>query len=400
MVSDDHLYRIQQLQFSDQPAAEALTLAFVRATFPSLGAAAVRLRPSAVSLNSFNGQVILEDGQRLFFKTHVEPGSVVQEYYNSTLLAEAGYPIIKPVLASTEYGKQCLIYDLIEAPSVFDVARALERDERDDFDALRDAQHAADEALWRIYQATLAPQAAPEAAASPIHQLFHHRLGGRYQQFYAEQPFVLPTATLSWEALMSRQWRINGVRFEGTLADAVERARTRLRPERDGWSVVGHGDAHNGNVFFTPAGLVYFDPAFGGRHHPLLDLTKPLFHNVFATWLYHPHEVNATLALTVHDDGTTLHVTHSYAPSAVRRMFFESKVQRVLKPLVAQLAQADWRDTLKAALLCCPLLTMNLADRARFPAEIGMLGLCFAVEMGMMSVGAPQTMLEAALAAC
>ena len=36
-------------------------------------------------------------------------------------------------------------------------------------------------------------------------------------------------------------------------------------------------------------------------------------------------------------------------------------------------------------LLCCPLLTMNLADRDRFPAEIGLLGLCYAVEMGMDS---------------
>jgi len=58
----------------------------------------VELRPLAVSLNSFNGFLTLRDGSKLFYKTHVEPGSVIDEYYNTTLLAEAGYPIIKPRL--------------------------------------------------------------------------------------------------------------------------------------------------------------------------------------------------------------------------------------------------------------------------------------------------------------
>jgi hypothetical protein len=58
---------------------------------------------------------------------------------------------------------------------------------------------------------------------------------------------------------------------------------------------------------------------------------------------------------------------------------------------------ADWRAYLKAALMCCPLLTMNLRDRARFPAEIGLLGLCFAVEMGLMSDPAQSSLIDAAL---
>ncbi len=399
---DSRLQRIQSLQFSDRAAAEALLLDFVRETFPDLDAVAVELRPLAVSLNSFNGFLTLAGGRRLFFKTHVEPGSVIGEYYNTKLLADAGYPIIKPLYASTEYGKQLLIYDVIDSPSVFDVAHALDLGERDDLPELTAAQHRADEDLLQIYWRTLEMQSADEAASAAVHQLFYHRLGARYQQFYTGKAIGLPGAELTWEAIGKRRWVINGVEYDGTLGAALDYARTAIRPDQPGWSIIGHGDAHNGNVFFTPNGLVYFDPAFGGRHHPLLDLAKPLFHNVFATWMYHPAQVAAGLHLDWRDDGTTIYVEHNHRPSACRRMFFESKIERVLRPLAAELRRREgfpstWRSYLKSALMCCPLLTMNLADSDRFPPAIALLGLCYTVEMGLDSTGDRQPMVNAAL---
>jgi hypothetical protein len=389
-MDDNLLQRIQSLQFQDRAAAERLLLDFVGETFPDLNAVGVELRPLAVSLNSFNGFLTLADGRRLFFKTHVEPGSVIHEYYNTTLLADAGYPIIRPLYASTEYGKQFLIYDVIESPSVFDVAHAIDLGERDDLPALTEAQNRADDDLLDIYLRTLEMQPAEEAGKAAVHQLFYHRLGARYDQFYVGKTVTFPGAQLPWEYILRRHWVINGVYYGATLGEAIERARTVIRPEQAGWSIIGHGDAHNGNVFFTPGGLVYFDPAFGGRHHSLLDLTKPLFHNVFATWMYHPKEVAATLSTDWRDDGTTITVEHDHRPSACRRMFFHSKMDRVLKPLVAELYRRDglasnWREYLKSALMCCPLLTMNLADSERFPPAIALLGLCYVVEMGLDS---------------
>ncbi|MCC7446853.1 MAG: hypothetical protein IT324_05515 [Anaerolineae bacterium] len=398
LPNDTLLQQIQALQFQDRTAAEALLLTFIRATFPDLDATAVQLRPLAVSLNSFNGFLTLASGKRLFFKTHVEPGSVISEYYNTQLLADVGYPIIRPVYSSTEYGKQLLIYDVIESPSVFDVAHAIEQGERDDLAELTVAQNETDAKLADIYRRTLQWQTAEEAAQAPVHQLFYHRLGARYEQFYVGKTLALPGANLSWEELCQRQWVINGVRYQGTLGETIDRARTAIRPDQAGWSIIGHGDAHNGNVFFTPDGLVYFDPAFGGRHHPLLDLTKPLFHNVFATWMYHPQEVNAALHISWHDDGTTLTVAHDHRPSDCRRMFFASKIQ-VVESLIGELRSngrltPDWRTFLKSALLCCPLLTMNLADPNRFSPPITLLGLCCTVEMGMTSVGTERHLLN------
>jgi hypothetical protein len=75
-MDDGMLLRIQRRQFDDRQAAEQMWLGFVRDTFP-FDVTAVELRPSAVSLNSFNGFLVLADGRRLFFKTHTEPDPVI-----------------------------------------------------------------------------------------------------------------------------------------------------------------------------------------------------------------------------------------------------------------------------------------------------------------------------------
>src|SRR5258708_32502119 len=179
-ASDSRLQHIQHLQFTDRAAAEALLLTFIREVFPALDVTRVELRPLAVSLNSFNGFLTLIDGSRLFYKTHVEPGSVIDEYYNATLLAQAGYPVILPRYASTEYGRQFLIYDVIEWSSLFDVMHEMELGQRHDMPKVAAAQYKADDSLLDIYLHTLEPQSAEEAGKAAVHQLFQHRLDERY----------------------------------------------------------------------------------------------------------------------------------------------------------------------------------------------------------------------------
>lgn len=407
-MTDDLLQRIQQMQFNDRGAAEALLLAFVRETFPQLDVVRVELRPLAVSLNSFNGFLHLTDDTRLFFKTHTEPDNVIGEYYRAGVLADAGYAVIQPKYRSTEAGKHLLIYDVIDDPSVFDVAWAVETGHADVLNSLTRAQNKADDDLFALYEQTLAPQSAADAAQAPVHQLFHFRLAqGRMERFYGlrpdgtvsrEVPVALPgrAEPVPVDAVRRVRWTINGQHYADTLADVIERALRILNPARAGASVVGHGDAHNGNVFWLrsrdPLDILYFDPAFAGRHHPLLDLTKPLFHNVFAMWMYYPAQKRDEMRITLKVEGNAWVVEHDYALPAVREMFLHSKVDRVLVPTLRLLREAgqldaDWRAYLKAALFCCPFLTMNLADPVKFPPEITLLGLCMAVEMGAESDG-------------
>ncbi|MBE0688975.1 MAG: hypothetical protein IH587_02490 [Anaerolineae bacterium] len=398
-MTTDLLDQIQKLQFDDRAAAEAMLLDFVRGQF-ALDVERVELRPLAVSLNSFNGFLYLRGGERLFFKTHTEPDNIVGEYYNAEQLAEAGYPILRPRMQSTEVGKQLLIYDYIDAPSVFDVAWAIEQGDARESASLSAAQGALDDALWAIYERTLAPQSAEDAERAPVHQLFYHRLtGGRLARFYGPDapPLRIDDRAVAFADVRRLKWTINGQRYDLSLDDIIARAIALLHPAQPGPSIAGHGDAHNGNLFYHKDApgevhLTYFDPAFAGRHHPLLDLTKPLFHNVFAMWMYHPADKAARAQIAARIDGDRITVTHDYALHPIRLMFWRSKVERVLIPTLKLLTakeqlRADWRAYLKAALFCCPLLTKNLLDADTYPPEIALLGLAQTVEMGAESAG-------------
>jgi hypothetical protein len=261
----------------------------------------------------------------------------------------------------------------------------------------------ADDHLLKLYRRSLQQQSGEDAARSPIHQLFYHRLvGGRLERFYGALPgregadvqITLPDGQYALSQVRRVRWSINGQRYELTLDDLINRAIELLQPVQTGPSVVGHGDAHNGNVFFrqgtSPPSLLYFDPAFAGRHHPLLDLVKPLFHNVFAMWMYYPEVKRGQISIQIRRDSDHWHVDYDYHLPPVRMMFLQSKIERVLIPTLRELQQRgwlrqDWRAYLKVALFCCPFLTMNLADSAKFPPEISLLGLTMAVEMGAES---------------
>ena len=396
---DGRLQRVQQLQFEDRAAAEAIMLLLVREVYAA-DVAQIKLRPSPIALNSIHGFLTHTDGRRFFFKTHTETDTVIAEYYRAQQIADAGYPVIQPLFRSSAVGKQLLVYERIDDPSVFDVAWAIERGrplQVTHYEELRQAQKHEDAALWRRYRESLRWQDAQVAASVPIHQLFHHRLtGGRYARFYRDdREIALPGVNLRYAELRQRRWQINGQQYDETLTDIVARCLCLLEPAQAGPAIIGHGDAHNGNVFLRAGPslrLMYFDPAFAGAHHPLLDLAKPIFHNVFAMWMYFPHEMRTRLRVGLHQEEDVLVVSYENSLPLVRELFFHSKLELVLQPTLRELRRRgwlrdDWRAYIKAALACCPLLTLNLADRARFPPEIGLLGFAMAVEMGAESAG-------------
>jgi hypothetical protein len=311
--------------------------------------------------------------------------------------------VIQPLYSSTEAGKQLLIYEVVQAPSVFDIAWRIENGDDALFPLLTDAQNWSDDELFQLYMQTLAIQDEQAAALSPIHQLFYHRLSaGRMARFYgdlahddqAPRPIRLPDGKFDMAQIRQVQWRINGQHYPENLATIIIRAIQSLTPTQAGMSVIGHGDAHNGNIFFDaescPPSLLYFDPAFAGRHDPLLDMAKPLFHNVFAMWMYFPAEKTRNTRISLRIEGDVWNVEYDYQLHPVRQMFLKSKVERVLIPLLRLLKEtnqlrADWRTYLKSALFCCPFLTMNLSDSAKFTPQMSLLGLAMSIEMGSES---------------
>jgi hypothetical protein len=75
--------------------------------------------------------------------------------------------------------------------------------------------------------------------------------------------------------------------------------------------------------------------------------------------------------------------------SAIRQAIWETKIEYLLKPLLVLLREhqalpPDWFDVWRLAMLCCPLLTVNLLDAERRPASICWLGLTQAIQIGNM----------------
>lgn len=388
----DDLLTIQKLQFTEREKAQRLLLRWFGRHL-HLAVERVRLIPKPVSLNSFNG-FYHADGEDFFFKTHVEDQGILAEYYHAELLKEAGYNIVLPARTLHEGGQQMVVYPVMNWPVMFDLLYSLETDEATDvtLEQVLQAELREDEHLLNIYHETAQETSAIKHAEAPIHQLFWHRLAGeRYNSFYQGRSLALPglgEASLSFEELLKKHWVINGVEQPLTLGELVERGRELLHPEQDATTVIGHGDAHFGNVFLEEQErFLYFDPAFSGRHSVLLDIVKPLFHNIFATWMYFPLEVSQKLNLSVEEQGERLIVNHNYTLTPLRQAILRTKVEHLLEPLQAWLRAdgrlpEEWDETLKLALMCCPLLTINLLDRERLPLEIGWLGFLFAVQMG------------------
>jgi hypothetical protein len=366
------------------------------------------LTPKAVSLNSFNG-IYRVDDQEYFFKTHVEEQGILEEYYHAELLQHAGYNVVRPVRTVHQKDQQMVIYPVIHAPVMFDLMRAVELGDTSQatIEVLVAAEKLECERLLSIYRETLAVSSPEEHAQAPIHQLFWHRLtGGRLQSFYEHKWIPFPKQVVqdngpqgvTFEELLSYQWTINGEdiqdntgRFGQSLGQLIERAKVVLQPAQAALAVIGHGDAHFGNVFLQDQAMYqYFDPAFAGHHTPLLDIVKPLFHNVFATWMYFPQEVEQQLHISVATRGSRLVIEHNYELTAVRKAILEAKLTHLLPPLLSLLREQgmlpeNWAEMIRLALLCCPLLTVNLLDDTKRSAAICWLGLSQVMQMGTLS---------------
>jgi len=387
--------------------AEAVIGRLIAATF-DLPVAAVEINRDRYSLNSLNGFVTTRDDRTFFFKFHQEEGEAdtVGEYYRAEVLRDAGFPVDLPLHSSGEVGRQILLYRRRSEPRFADLCRAVEWGDADAA-PLIDAQRALDRLIGERYLATLHATDAAQVEAESVHRLFHARLvdpghdgelGGRVRRFYVDQVFRFPGATLPWRDLADRRWRINGIAYRRSLRDLFEESRERLQPARlaGHGAVVAHGDAHNANIWAEPTDgvprLVFFDPAFAGRHIPaLLAEIKATFHNIFAhpLWLYDAPIADRRFKAVLTATGDIFDMRMDWQLSPLRTAFLESKIAQVWQPLLAALQKrgrlpGEWRRIVRCALFCCPTLVMDLragggADHTPITSAIG---LAVALMMG------------------
>lgn len=397
MAESDALAIRQLVVLGDLAAAEQALAAPLEA-LAERSLTGVRITSDAYSLNSVSGVAEFSQGEPVFFKFHVEEDEAghVGEYYRASVLHEAGLPIDLPLAVSTRPGGQLVLYRVRHDTRMVDECRQIERDCGDAANLPEDlavARRALDRAVGDVGVRTLRVRHDEGATSPAVHQLFSQRMhdpeghypGGRLARWYMSDS--------QWADLEHRAWTVDGVDYKETLAALVARARCDLAPAvlDRGPVVTAHGDDHLGNVWVERARgrtrLVLFDPAFAGDDLPaLLAFAKPTFHNVFAhpAWLYHPGEVDLA-RVTVEVTPGAVRVD---APplSPMRLAMLDSLVDEAWIPLLTAMAAQGilpptWRQTVRSALLLCPLLVTNLISESRVPV-VRLLGLANAVRMG------------------
>ncbi|MDR3505481.1 MAG: hypothetical protein P4L52_04475 [Acidocella sp.] len=406
-ASESRTAALRQLAAAGRIDEAAAGVAVLLADLFGLEAQGLRINSDQYSLNSLNG-FFAAGGDEFFFKFHQEEGedAMAGEYYRAGLLAAAGLPVDMPVHVSRLPGEQILVYHRRHEPRFADMLRALDASGETSPRALA-AEAGLDEALLAVAQRTLHAITPEQAAAEPLHQLFHNRLvdegqfpGGRYKRFYLGQSVELPGLTLPWAEFAALPFVVNGARYRHTLDELFIRAAERLNPPRlaDAGGVTAHGDAHNANVWDTPDGLVFFDPAFAGENVPsLLAEVKSTFHNMLAHpfWLYDPEETASRYTARAWAEDGALHIETDWAPTPLRRDLLRVKAERFWQPFLNTLHARgmlpdDWQEVLRLALFLCPTLVMNLrAGAGRHNPVSSAIGFAVAVMAGSAPIGPP-----------
>lgn len=398
------VFEISQLAKRDPMKAETALLELVRKNFTQVSAQSIKINDSKLSLNSVNG-IIIGGQEKFFFKFHTEENEQVAknlEYYNAELLKQQGLPMIMPLYAKTEPGSQFLVYPYISYPTAFEEyekeeLKFLENGIYDKI-SLQKLLKAEKELLGRIrksYFSSLALRPSREIKDAAINQLFYNRLVGR--DGLKPRLGLYYRGKKAFDELANLRWVINGIEYQETLNEIIGKAKELLNPVKmEGIpTVIGHGDDHNGNKFFTGGSFVFFDPAFAGRQPALLSFVKATAHNVFLHpfWLYESKRLDGLLKINIERKNKTIIVKHNWdleQRSSLRLEILELYAKELWKPLLQELKQRgwlppNWKEYIRKALFCCPFLVTNLIDAKKYNPEQSLLALSMCVMLGSSS---------------
>ena len=358
---------------------------YTRRAFPGVEILKVEATNTAASLNSLSGKIkFKKDGktETFFGKIHIEantgklnPLGAEKEYLNADLLAETGWPVLKPDAKSTSPEYPLLLYPIVEAPPLFDKLEesnlsgksSITEDEQKslaDFNNLIGQKE-----IQNLRAGTI-----KEAVNAPVQYLFLKRFekGGRIDQWYKKKTlFKLPGLNkgIDWDELLNIRWEINGIKFNSTLRDMIDQARKTLgfKGENQAFLTISHGDDHAGNIRLTNPPVV-FDPAFAGWNPAALDI-KILAHNGFlpmAAMYYPPKGLQCSyrirgkiMVVSINILELPLYPVHE----RLAQQIINSRIIPVLTEIKKQGGDIQKeRERIESGLAGCALLTINIAN--------------------------------------
>ena len=197
--------------------------------------------------------------------------------------------------------------------------------------------------------------------------------------------------------MAAKRWRVNGVEYRSSLAELAGAGRRTAGSRRlaDLPVVTAHGDDHHGNVWALDGGTSTARccasstlPLPATDIPALLAPVKATYHNALAHpfWLYHPDEAAARFRVETAVGRELVEIAHDADLSQLRQEVLASAAELIWRPLLREMAErswlpGNWRQIVRSALFCCPMLVTNLVAERR-PAQIRLLGLAQAVAAG------------------
>jgi hypothetical protein len=224
---------------------------------------------------------------------------------------------------------------------------------------------------------------------SRIHELFYGRLlGGRLEKYYGEHKVMVNNEEISFAQLLSMTFVINGKKY-APLVELIKVAIEKLNPDKlnNGLLVCGIGDSHSGNIMCEsdPYKYQYIDYEFAGFHSPYLDIAKSLYNDsAFNVFYADKKTKQINLNIEINRNNEELTISHNYVPDDLSRFILKTKIDGIINPMHVALSkngineEPDWQGIVGAALLCCGLLTRNIAD---FDKDSFWLNLITVMEM-------------------
>lgn len=341
----------------------------------------VKVISNPASLNSVSGSGTI-DGEKYFFKVHIESGSKSdEEYKQAGLLAEAGWPIYPPSMRSENPDFPLLAYPWTDNPTLFDkLAQSYKNKDSKAVDKDFKLLETMNKSIGESEVKSLKNVSARQASSAPVQMFFVRRFeaGGRIDHWYNPQTtFYLPgvgakALVLRWSQIKRAKWVINGQAYPKTLDEIIEEARRVLAfsGENGTWATTSHGDDHAGNIFLGEDQAQVFDPAAASDVNPaILSDAKALAHSGFLPMggMYYDPKVSCEYRFDESKSTIDARADFSKSPAFNTHLriagqiidFRLNPILRVLKQKGADMNMEYKR--LKTALAGCALLTVNIS---------------------------------------
>lgn len=357
---------------------------YMQRAFPEMKILELKPYNTTAALNSVAATAEVElDGKRIsiFAKVHIESETktinavgLENEYSQGSLLINAGWPILTPITMSQSKEYPLLLYPRMDALILFN---ELEKSNLQGSSALTQQQlqdlYIYNESIGQRIVENVKKDSAQKARIAPVQTFFLKRFeeGGRIDQWYTpETLFELPglLKPISWDELLTCRWQINGVTYETTLQQIVDKARQYLafKDEGSAFLTLTHGDDHAGNIYLTQPPIV-FDPACAGWNPVSLDL-KALAHTGFlslAGMYYQPKGLQCIYQKSENQIKFSMNLT-SLPMYPTYEKFAKQIIDTRLIPSLKKVKELGGdiereSQRIKPGLAGCALLTVNIA---------------------------------------